>query len=476
MRAANKDMVRFISSLEDDKRIANSTVLVNEAHVIALVKSGVIPRTKGRKILRALVQLEGRPIPDQELEDIHVFIEEYVIRRAGPNVGGLLHLGKSRNDQVTTAIRITLREDLLDLSSSLLALENELLRLASKHTESVFPGYTHLQPAQPISFAHYLVANGDSLLRNNQRIVEAYRRVNCSPMGAAALAGTSFPLDRALIASMLGFDGLVEVSLDAVGSRDFALEILCVCALIASDLSRIAQDFIFYSSAEACLITLPDEFASTSSIMPQKKNPDPLELVRAKCAKIIGILGSSATTLHGLPSGYNLDFQEITPQLWHAIDELKSCLQVMIALVPGIRVDSMIAQRRYLEFTAATELANVLVRAEKMPFRLAHRAVGSAVRDALRQSKTLKDLRHADWEKYLNKQISPRTFSLMIRTLDLSKHLHVYRSKGSPNPEEMRRAISRRRLESGTLLKANSRLRESIHKSFRTLHKLAISI
>jgi argininosuccinate lyase len=295
-------------------------------------------------------------------------------------------------------------------------------------------------------------------------------------MGAAALAGTSFPLDRTLIARLLGFDGLVEVSLDAVGSRDFALEVLCVCSLIASDLSRIAQDFIFYSSVEASLITLPDEFASTSSIMPQKKNPDPLELVRAKCAKIIGILGSGATTLHGLPSGYNLDFQEITPLLWQAIGELKSCLQIMTALVPGIRVDSAIAQRRYLEFTAATELANVLVREEKLPFRLAHRAVGSAVREALQQSKTLKDLRQEDWEKSLNRKINRRTFSLMARTLDLTKHLHVYRTKGSPNPEEMRSTISRRRLEYRALLKTNSRLRQSIQKSFRTLRKIAISI
>jgi len=244
LRAANKKVTNFISSFDDDRRIARSTILINEAHVIALTKAGAISRHKARKILRALKQLEARRIPKRELEDIHVFIEENVINHAGPGIGGLLNLGKSRNDQVTTAIRITLREEILELSNNVLALANTMLRLAEKHTETVFPGYTHLQPAQPISFAHYLAANVESLLRDSHRITEVYRRINRSPMGAAALAGTSFRLNRKLIAGLLGFNGLIENSLDAVGSRDFVLETLCVCTLIALDISRISQDII----------------------------------------------------------------------------------------------------------------------------------------------------------------------------------------------------------------------------------------
>ena len=467
--AANKNVTKFISSFEDDRRIARSTILINEAHVIALTNGHVIPRDKARKILKALRQLEGQRIPKRELEDVHVFIEESVIKDTGPNIGGILNLGKSRNDQVTTAIRMTLREEILELSNNLLSLVDTMLRLAEKHTETVFPGYTHLQPAQPISFAHYLVANVDPLLRNSHRIMEAYSRINCSPMGAAALAGTSFRLNRNLIASLLGFNGLMEISLDAVGSRDFLLETLCVCALIASDMSRIAQDLILYSSAEVSLITLPDEFASTSSIMPQKKNPDPLELVRAKCARIAGNLSGAFTVLHGLPSGYNLDFQEITPLSWQSIDELKSCLQIMTELIPRIEVDKEIAVRQYLEFTAATEIANVLVREEGIQFRLAHRVVGSAVRSALQQSKTLKGLSRKDWEGHLHRKIKVRTFSLMARALDLKAHLLTYQTKGSPNPREMRNAILRRKRECTVLQEESWKLHRSIRKSLQAL-------
>jgi len=472
LRATRKDVVNFISSFEDDKRIANAIILVNEAHVIALTKSGAIERSTARRILRALKQLESKKLSNKGFEDFHVLIEENVTKRSGREIGGYLHLGKSRNDQVATAIRMTLREAILELSSRLLELEAELVRSAGKHTESVFPGYTHLQPAQPISFAHYLLANGDSLLRDNERLIEAYRRVNRSAMGAAAIAGTSIHLDRDLIARLLGFDGTVEISLDAVGSRDFVVETLSVCTLIALDLSRIAQDFIFYSSAEVSLIALPDEFTSTSSIMPQKKNPDPLELVRAKCAKVIGNLSTSAITLHGLPSGYNLDFQEITPLLWQSIDELNSCLQIVTALVPKVDVDKTISKRQYLQYTAATEVANVLVREEKIPFRTAHHAVGSAVRTALQQSKSLQDLTRADWERVVGKKIRGSTFDAVLRTLDLKRHLDYYRTKGSPNPKEMLRNVYRRNHECQRLLRTNEKLRRSLQKSAEGLRTI----
>ena len=333
LAASRKDVVRFISSISDDERIAHATVLVNEVHVLALAKAKAISKNNVRKLLRALRPLECRVPLRKGVEDVHVLIEEYVTKHAGREVGGQLHLAKSRNDQVATAVRMVLRDELLEVSRQLLLLEQKLLRLASKHVNSVFPGYTHLQPAQPISFAHYLLAVGDSLLRDNQRILEAYQRVNLSPLGSGALAGSSFQLDRALEAELLGFNGLIDNTLDAIGGRDFALETLSVFSVTALDLSRVAQDIIFYSSADVRILAIPDEFTSTSSIMPQKKNPDPLEIIRAKSAKAVGNSTSALTMMHGLPFGYNLDFQEITPLLWDSCDALKLCLNMLASII-----------------------------------------------------------------------------------------------------------------------------------------------
>ena len=216
LTATDKEVIEFISSTEADRRIAHSTILVNEAHVIALAKAKAIKRKDSKRLLQALRKLERRMIFRRGLEDVHVLIEEYVTRECGSDTGGLLHIGKSRNDQVTTAIRLTLREETLNLSNQLLAFERSILQIAKRHTKSVFPGYTHLQPAQPITFAHYLIALGDSLLRDEERVHEAFIKVNNSPMGGGALAGTSFNINRVLVVRLLGFRGLVENSLDAV--------------------------------------------------------------------------------------------------------------------------------------------------------------------------------------------------------------------------------------------------------------------
>jgi argininosuccinate lyase len=288
-------------------------------------------------------------------------------------------------------------------------------------------------------------------------------------MGAAALAGTSFPLNRRLIARLLGFDGLVEVSLDAVGGRDFALEILGNCALLASDLSRIVTDLIFYSSAEAALVSIPDEFASTSSIMPQKKNADPLELTRAKCAKIAANSNSGLLMMHGLSSGYNLDYQEVTPLLWESIDELKACLRILTEIIPRITVDSKLSSRRYLEFTAATEIANLLVRKEHLPFRTAHHLVGSVARSALTQGLTFKEMKRSDWERALGRSIGPRTMSSIGEALDLDRHLHMYRTSGSPNPQETKRLISQELRSCARSRTRNARLEARLRRCMQEL-------
>jgi argininosuccinate lyase len=476
LAATRKEVVKFISSLRDDKRIARATVLVNLAHVMALTKAKAIHSSDARKLLRALRQLEDQLPLREGAEDVHVLIEAYVTKRTGRDIGGRLHLAKSRNDQVATAVRMILRDELLEVSDRLLSLEDEILRLANTHMKSVFPGYTHLQPAQPISFAHYLLAIGDSLFRDNQRILETYGRVNMSPMGAGALAGSTFNLDRALEAGLLGFEGVIENTLDAVGSRDFALEALSVFSITAQDLSRVAQDIIFYSSADIGILDIPDEFASTSSIMPQKKNPDLLEIIRAKSGKVAGDYASATAIMHGLPSGYNLDFQEITPLIWDSSDTLKSCLAMLTRLIPSLELNETIAQRHHMQYTAATEIANVLVREEGVPFRTAHRAVGKTVRIAIDQKKTLSELTSGDWERGLGRRLRMKTLASIAGTLDLEKHIEHYRTKGSPNPKQTAAMVLSRTKRVRQLFQKNEQARAKLKRSLTKLRSMSRKI
>lgn len=466
-----KDVVRFISSIKDDARIARSTVLVNEAHVIALAKAAVVGPNDARKLIRALREIEKRTPSRKGVEDIHVLIEEYVTKRVGPEVGGMLNVGKSRNDQVATAIRMTLREALLELSSLIVSLEQELLRLARKHSKSLFVGYTHLQPAQPITFAHYLLAVGDSFLRNNQRLMETYARVNACPMGAGALAGTSFPINRALVARLLGFRGLVENSLDAVSTRDFVMDTLHVCSTMALDLSRMAQDLIFYSSSDVGLIELPDEFTSTSSIMPQKKNPDLLEVVRARCARVVGNYSSAATGLHGLTTGYNLDYQELTPLVWDSLDTVGPCLKMLTQLVPRIKLQGPTKNKTKTQFMMATEVANVLVREEQVPFREAHHAVGRAVKTALQRGQSLADLGKEYWEKSLNRKIRGETIRKIATTADLAKHVELYKTQGSASGIETERMIQTRKRLTTRATRENQDWLMRLRKTSETLSR-----
>jgi argininosuccinate lyase len=476
LAASRKDIINFTSSVEEDKRIAHATVLVNEAHVIALAKAKAIKRGDARRLLRILRSIE-KHIPSRVgAEDIHVIIEECVTKRAGRNVGGQLHLGKSRNDQVATAIRIELRDEMLEISNLSILLERRLLQLARKHMKSLFPGYTHLQPAQPLTFAHYLLATGDAILRDIQRIHEAYERINASPMGAAALAGTSVNLDRAFVASLLGFQGILENTLDAIGSRDFVLDALSVCSIIALDLGRMAQDLIFYSSADVALIEIPDEFASTSSIMPQKKNPDSIELVRARSAHVIGNSSAAATMLHALPSGYNLDFQELTTLLWQSIDILKSCLRILVEIVPELKLKKSIADRRDLQFTAATEVANALVSVGKLPFRSAHRAVGNAVKLALEQGKALSDLTPEDWKSVLGHVPEKKTVAAIAEMLDLNRQIRTYRTRGSPNPNQINKMIRVRERQTRLLIRQNAKTEGRLRIDILKLHSVGRNI
>jgi argininosuccinate lyase len=474
LSSQDKDAARFASSLEQDKRIGRATVLTNEAHVAALVKAGIIGRTEGRKLARVLKRLEDHLPYEREVEDVHVLIEEEVSRILGARIGGVLHTAKSRNDQVSTAIRMVLRMELLQLSNQILHFVAELVRESRKYRKSFFVGYTHLQPAQPLTFSHYLLAIGDSLLRDSKRTIEVIARVNLSPMGAGALAGSSFKLDRNYVARLLGFKGLVENSLDAVASRDFVLESLAACTILALDLSRISQDLIFYSSADVALVTLPDEFASTSTIMPQKKNPDVLEVIRARCARVTTNFSTAVTTVHALPTGYNLDFQELTPLLWDSMDTLQSSLRVLIRLISRLSLNGG-RMKVGVELIAATEVANTLVRAGGFPFRQAHRAVGRAVRVALESGVSLGDLRKEQWESFLEAELNPRVLEQVAKASDLKSSFHGYKTRGSPNPEEVDRMRRARVREIALALRSNKHAETKITHSIRELNRITAS-
>ncbi len=471
LKQSRKDVADFISSIESDERIAKASVLVNEAHVVALYRAGAIARVDGVKLVRALRAIRPGTRSRRSVEDVHVLIEEEVTRRLGKALGGMLHTGKSRNDQVATAIRMVLRDSILSLSTRLLSFERELLRIAGQHTETLFVGYTHMQPAQPITFAHYLLSNGDAFLRDVARLWESHRRVNLCPLGAGALAGSSFRLDRRLVAKLLGFDGVVENSLDAVGTRDFVIEALAVFGLAALDCSRLAQDLIFYGSSDVGVLEWPDTFASTSSIMPQKKNPDVFELIRARCGRIASTFSTAALIVHALQSGYSLDFQELTPMLWDALDTLNLCLNMLVAAMGKVVPAKGIESRESLRFIMATEVANTLAREASLSFREAHHLVGRAVRLAMEKGQSFSEVGPADWAGLLGRRLDATTARRLSEAAKIEESHTRYRTLGSPNLKESRRLIRKRLGEVETWLAENRQAHAKVATGLSSLRK-----
>lgn len=375
----SRRVAEYTSSIVSDEKIKKYVVDIVKAHVVMLTEKNILGRGHASQILKVLDELADFRL-DPMLEDVHMNLESYIINRLGYSVGGNVNIAKSRNDQVAAAIRMALRSELLDIAFKLIGLRRILLRRCSELTSAVMPGYTHLQHAQPVTAAHYLLAHHDRLKRDTDRLKGVYSRVNMSPMGAAALATSSFNIDRLRVAELLGFNGLVENSIDAVSSRDFVAETLFNLSLIMADLSSFAEEIILWSTLEFSFIKLPDGLVSTSSIMPQKRNPVVAELVRAKTGSVYGDLVAVLVILKALPLSYNLDLQEVTPHLWSACSTTSSTLDVMSEIIAKMEFNV----ERLLEATksgmsVATELANLLVR-YGVPFRESHRIVGSILR------------------------------------------------------------------------------------------------
>ena len=476
-----KDVAKFTSSIKDDVKLGKAVVGINKAHVIMLMEQKIVKWSDGAKLLKALTKHTHIKL-DPSAEDVHMAVEEAVLKEVGWEVGGNLHIAKSRNDQVATAIRMELRKNLLSLMLSVIKMQESLAETAEKHVKTVILGYTHLQPAQPVTFAHYLLSHFDALGRDLQRLQETYARVNLCPMGAAALATTSFPINRERVAELLGFSGIVENSIDAVGSRDFILETTAALTLIAVNLSRLAEDLIVWGSPDFGVIELPDDFASTSSIMPQKKNPEVLEVIRARASHVLGDFVASAAALKSLPSTYNLDFQEVTPKLWEATEIVNSSLDMFAKLIPNLKVSADASSKALMSFSAATELANMLVRKYDIPFRSAHKIVGSLVKSLIESKQTFLDATPKLLQRVAQNAVG---IKLIVNAKDIAaaidpfKIVETYKAKGGPAPAEVERALTARKkhvvLAKSTVSKLKQKLDEAESKLESTVKSYSLS-
>jgi len=394
--AADDEVESFLSSFVSDDRIFGADVDVGRAHVVMLAERGIVPRDDAAAILCALdeVEEEGFGALDDTHEDVHPAIESAVVERVGEDVGGRLHTARSRNDEVATCIRVALRDELLGAARDVLALRSALVERAEETDDHLVSGYTHLQRAQPTTVGHHLLAYDASLERDFGRLVDAYDRVNESPLGSGAFAGTSFDIDRERTAELLGFDVPTRNSTDGVASRGFAVESVGAVLNAAVTLSRLCEDLVLWSSHEFGIVEFDDAYASTSSIMPQKKNPDTAELARGKAATVQGALNGIVTNLKGLPAAYNRDLQEATGHVWDAFDAARGSARVLAGVVETAGFDRD-AARETVEggFVGATELADTLVRETGMAFRTAHHTVAAVARET--EEPTADDVREA---------------------------------------------------------------------------------
>jgi argininosuccinate lyase len=369
----------FMSSLAADERIFAADLAVDRAHTVMLAEQGIVDEDDAAAILTALDEIEAAghgALP--AAEDVHEAIETAVIERVGPE-GGRMHTARSRNDEVATCIRYRLRGDLLDALEAVVGAREALLDVADAEAETLLPGFTHLQYAQPVTVGHWVASHEGALARDTERLLAAYDRTNRSPLGAAAFGGTPFDVDRERTAALLGFAGVVENSMDAVSTRDFLVETVSALAVLATTLSGLAEDMVVYAGRD--YVEVSDDYASTSSIMPQKKNPDTLELVRATAGEAAGALQGLVTTLKGLPRSYNIDLQEATPHAWTAVDAVPEALEVATGAVATAEWnEDVLAAAAGAGFSTATGVADRLAMAG-VPFRTAHEVVARAARE-----------------------------------------------------------------------------------------------
>ncbi len=438
--------LEYVSSIKDDSEIALFDILGSQAHVLMLQENKIISKIDAKKILVALESLKKEKLDSSSsAEDIHELIESLVIKKAGMASGGKMHTARSRNDQVTLDIRMKIRNDINILCNCLLDAIEALVSLAKNHQKTIMPLYTHLQQAQAGLFSHYLLAHADALFRDFDRLYDAYKHVNESPLGAGPVGGTSIPIDRHSTAKMLGFDGIVENSIDATSTRDFVAEYIAAIAILMTNLSKIAEDFVLWSTAEFSFIELSDEFTSPSSVMPQKKNPDILELTRGKTAEIIGNLTAILSTIKGLSTGYGRDLQQIKSSIWSTSKTSISTLLILKSMLLTIKVnDKQMKKATNSSYLIALDIAEKLVLKE-IPFRTTHKIAGSLVQQAHNSKKSLNKLTSAEIKKSVEgTKVNPTTVSEIIKTTTTISSLQDRISFGSSGYSEQKRMIKNR--------------------------------
>ena len=386
----------FNSSIRFDKRMARQDITGSIAHAAMLASKGIITEAEGDALAAGLAEIledlqTGKLTIDESCEDIHMFVEQVLTERIG-ETGKKLHTARSRNDQVALDLRMTLRDENDEISGLIRELLKVLADTAEKHKESIMPGYTHLQRAQPVSFGHHLMAYAMMLLRDLERLKDCRKRTNVSPIGCCALAGTTYETDRQMEAGLLGFEGIAMNSMDGVSDRDFAVEMLSTLAILMMHLSRLSEELILWASWEFRFISLSDAYTTGSSIMPQKRNADMAELIRGKTGRVYGELMGLLTTLKGLPLAYNKDMQEDKEGVFDACDTVKMCLKVLTPMLESMQVNTgnmlLAAQKGFIN---ATDLADYLVK-KGMPFRTAYKVSGQIVRHCMETGQVLETL------------------------------------------------------------------------------------
>ena len=436
----------YVSSINDDLEIAFYDILGSQAHVLMLYDNQIITKNDAKKILSALEELKNKKFEtDSNAEDIHELIESLVIKKAGMSSGGKMHTARSRNDQVALDIRMKIRDDVNLLCNCILDIIESLVSVGKQHQETIIPLYTHLQQAQVGVFSHYLLAYADALFRDFDRLYDTYPRINNNPLGSGPVGGTSIPIDRHSTTSMLGFEGIVENSLDATSNRDVVAEYVSMIAILMTNLSKISEDFVIWSTSEFSFIELADEFTSPSSVMPQKKNPDILELTRGNTARVIGNLTAFLTTIKGLASGYGRDLQQIKSSIWSTSKISISALLIVRSLLLTMKVN-----KKQMEdaskggYLIALDIAEGLVK-KGMPFREAHKVTGSLVHIAHNSNKPLNKL-DIKTIKQATKNIKsdPELIHNIIQKVSLKTSLKERKSLGSSGYDEQKRMLNDR--------------------------------
>ena len=381
----NRDIDSLLSSMEADRYIASSDVLVDIAHLLMLADCSIITPVHAQKIMRELLLMYDEGVPEAafnpKYEDIHAGIESTIIATVGMDTGGRLHIARSRNDEIATCLRLYARDAALVQIESLITLRGSLLEIAKHHTETIMPGFTHLQHAQPTTLAHHLLAYEQMFTRDTERLFGAYTRINASPLGAAAFASTGYPIDREQTRADLGFDTIIENTMDAVASRDFACELLATGTILEMHISRFCEELIIWNSGLVGFVELDDAYCSTSSIMPQKKNPDVAEILRSRTGTLLGAFTSAITIMKGLPLTYNRDLQDLNPHLFSGAKDIARDIRLIAGMLKTAKFQK---ERMHVEsgrgYSTATGLADYLVCTYNMPFREAHNVIGRAVR------------------------------------------------------------------------------------------------